>query len=618
MILAIDDLQWGDVDSAILLSDLLCSPQSPVLLFMGCFRSEDAADEARSWPSSATRSRRGPRRSDHRELAVEALTQSEARELALALLDRDDAVARAQAHMVARESGGNPLFIDELVRHIQSGGPIDRWEAIGQLDLDEVLWARIPSPARGRAAAAGRRRGLGPADPPGAGLPGRRAGGRRPRGTGVAADRAADPLDRAKPRRKRSRPTTTGSARRWSLTCRRTALRWHHERLAMVLATAGPVDPEVLAGHYRGAGDLARGVRVLFTRGRPGRRGPGLRPRRAALSDRDRAARGPDGAGAAAPEEARRRAGQRRPRGRGGAGVPERGRGGDGRRDPGTQAAGVDAAPDQRACRRGPGAPAHPAGPAGHHHARDRAAALASLLWHRRAAPVPGPAISHPRGEARSPPMDLTRIDLCWSAVAGLSMFEPIRGADFQARGLLLALRAGEPLRIARAMAMEAGHRSTAGTADPQVSALLHAAEEIAQTARFAVPPRNDRHGSRSRALSCGQVEARADARSMQAEQLFRNHAPESTWERDTVHNFVLWALIQRGEMAELQHALDRALPRISESAGDLYAGNDAHSFLHDHDRLSRNEAIESQRELEASHRSARQQSIQPASFIGV
>ena len=38
---------------------------------------------------------------------------------------------------------GNPLFIDELVKHIQGGEPIDRWEAIGQLDLDEVLWARI-------------------------------------------------------------------------------------------------------------------------------------------------------------------------------------------------------------------------------------------------------------------------------------------------------------------------------------------------------------------------------------------------------------------------------------------------------------------------------------------
>ena len=62
--------------------------------------------------------------------------------LTLALLGRDDAVSLAQAHMVARESRGNPLFIDELVKHIQSGEPTERWEDIGQLDLDEVLWAR--------------------------------------------------------------------------------------------------------------------------------------------------------------------------------------------------------------------------------------------------------------------------------------------------------------------------------------------------------------------------------------------------------------------------------------------------------------------------------------------
>ena len=44
---------------------------------------------------------------------------------------------------MARESGGNPLFIDELIKHIQGGAATDRWEAIGRLDLDEVLWARI-------------------------------------------------------------------------------------------------------------------------------------------------------------------------------------------------------------------------------------------------------------------------------------------------------------------------------------------------------------------------------------------------------------------------------------------------------------------------------------------
>src|SRR5262249_32206789 len=256
LVLAIDDLQWGDIDSAILLSDLLCSPESPVLLFAGCFRSEDAEDCP--FLAELRRALAGrPARPEHRELAVEALTQSEARELALALLGRDDAVARAQAHVVARESGGNPLFIDELVRHIQGGQPIDRWETIGQLDLDEVLWERIrrqPEDAQdllGAVAVSGR--------------PIRQSLAFQAAELGSSGRVAMASLRSARLIRLVG-PTHEDEVEIYHDRIRETVvahlppdvLRRQHERLARVLSSAGPVDAEVLAGHYRGAGDPAR------------------------------------------------------------------------------------------------------------------------------------------------------------------------------------------------------------------------------------------------------------------------------------------------------------------------------------------------------------------------
>jgi hypothetical protein len=84
------------------------------------------------------------------------------------------------------------------------------------------------------------------------------------------------------------------------------------------------------------------------------------------------------------------------------------------------------------------------------------------------------------------------------------------------------------------------------------------------------------------------------------ADQLFREQCTGVTWERDTLHDFVLWALFQRGELAELQRRWS-GLYRESQERGDLYAATMLTTFYKTIIKLARNESLESEAELESA-----------------
>jgi eukaryotic-like serine/threonine-protein kinase len=179
-------------------------------------------------------------------------------------------------------------------------------------------------------------------------------------------------------------------------------------------------------------------------------------------------------------------------------------------------------------------------------------------------------------------------------------MVEPIRGADFQIRGLLLALRAGEPLRIARALAMEAGHRSSGGVAAAQqVASLLSVSSALADRLRSP-----NTHGliKLVRGVAAVMLGQWKSARTLldEAEQIFRNYCSGVAWERNTAHDFSLWTLLQIGDVAELK-ARWAVLYREAQERGDLSAATVLSTLYMTMIKLAGNERLDHEGELEST-----------------
>jgi eukaryotic-like serine/threonine-protein kinase len=243
-VLCIDDLQWADEDGLRALAEILRKPDAPALLLIGTLRT------SRSETGMTLDRLQELLPGKVRTLQLEALGDSDTLALAAALLG---AGTRAGApERIAVEASGHPLFVEELARHAALG------TTASNVALDEMIWSRVLGlPPRAReiielVSVAG-----------------------KPLPQQVAADAAGlEPasFQQGAAALRASNLIRTGGAG-WADTIetyhdrvRETVLeRLHadrpqllHRALARAFEASGTVDPETLAGHFRGAGEAAR------------------------------------------------------------------------------------------------------------------------------------------------------------------------------------------------------------------------------------------------------------------------------------------------------------------------------------------------------------------------
>ena len=166
-------------------------------------------------------------------------------------------------------------------------------------------------------------------------------------------------------------------------------------------------------------------------------------------------------------------------------------------------------------------------------------------------------------------PRDLARVDLCWSLSSGLGLMDPVQGAHFQVRSLLLALRAGEPYRVARGIAGEAAYAAAQGQAGRSL-ALLDEAGRIAGDLGSA-------HATGIVSLMSG-LSSHLLGRFREgiehldaASRVFREQCVGTVWELNAARQFSLECLYYLGELPRFRAEASEAL-REAVDRGSVYA----------------------------------------------
>ena len=560
LVIYIDDLQWADADSTALLEDLLRPPESPPLLLLASFRSEEIETKpflGRLLDTIDSESRR--------ELEVGALSKSEARAFVNSLLGSNARELQPFTESIMREARGNPFLIEQLARYATTS---DQRSATG-ISLAVMLDARLRQLPKGARqfvdtlAIAGR-----PIHPEvvyhAAGL----TGDDLPL---VSSLRSAQFLRSASEHtielyHDRIRETLAAQVDRSSF-------KQVHRRLAQAIEARGFDDPEALFEHYLGAGERVRAATHAATAAKKAaaalafdravaffRRALELAPVKSgehvdlkrSLAEALVNAGRPAEAAAAYLEVAEETSASRS--------LDFKRRAAEQLLMGGHIKEGLELI---RSVLKSVGFTL-PAGPK---------RALFSLLLKRLEIRLRGLNFTE-RDASQIPEAELFRIDICWALAAGLGAVDLIRGADFHSRHLLLALRAGEPFRIARAMAFEAAQAaSRGGPARKRALQISQRAEELSQQVGHPHAIALAKWSSGVAAYLVGHWKKAAEL-CEDAVRILRDRCTGVTWELTIAQRFMLSALLYQGELGEVSRRVPSLLSAALEQ-GNVFAATD-------------------------------------------
>ena len=562
LVLFIDDLQWADADSTALLEDLLRPPDPPPLLLVASFRSEEI--EKQPFLQELLDHTDGESR---RRLKIGALTDGEARELATSIL-ADDALTEPVLEAILKEAEGSPFLVEQLARYVQIKPDALR-TGLSLLEMLEERLLQLPAGARPLVltmTVANR-----PLD---AGVAYQAAGLEGDERSLIARLRAAHFI------------RSSGSAERVELYHDRIrealstlidALETQriHRRMAGALESRGFDDPEALFEHYLGAGDVVSASRQAVLAAEKAFSALAFDP---AARFYQRALELEEAGGEPRVELQRGLARSLANAGRCEASALVY-------LDLARSAAAESLEARCRAAEqyllgghldRGLAVGREVLAKVGLAMARGRRRALMSLLFNRLRLRLRGLRFTE-RAPHDVEPQDLVRIDTCWAVGNGLSLVDPVQGSDFQTRHLLLALKAGEPYRVARALAMEGSFAASTGTA--------RRAREIQEHAMALARKVDHPHAIGLATMAAGFAgyfngQWRDAAESLdQADALFSDRCSGVVWETTMCRRFSLGSLMYLGEIAELCRRVPLYLAEAKER-GNTYLGNTARSRL--------------------------------------